>query len=258
MPQFRDKIVVITGATSGIGRAAARAFSAAGARVLGTGRHQGRLAELAREVDLALTVDVTEARDVDLLRTIALDRYGRVDVLVNNAGVGLFEDWESSSVEQLQRLLEVNLIGAQRVAQALVPGMVERGEGHLVQVASIAGKRGFERQSAYCASKHALIGWSEAVRQELRGSGVKVHVICPPAVDTPFFATAGWPGIAEEHRRWRPISPEAVAASMLDAIRKDQRQVILTPRARALHMAAAHLPEALDKARARWAWKKRS
>jgi short-subunit dehydrogenase len=256
MPIFHDKVVVITGATSGIGRAAARAFAAAGARVLGTGRHQGRLAELAREVDLALTLDVTEQRDVDLLSSVIEDRYGRVDVLVNNAGVGLFEAWDATSADQLQRLLEVNLVGVQRVSQAIVPGMVERGAGHVVQVASIAGKRGFERQAAYCASKHALIGWSEAMRQELRGSGVRVHVVCPPAVDTPFFANAGWPEIASEHRRWRPMSPEAVAVALLDAIRHDRRQVVLTSRARALHMAAAHMPEALDKARARWAWKR--
>jgi short-subunit dehydrogenase len=256
MPHFTDKVVVITGATSGIGRAAARAFTAAGARVLGTGRHQGRLAELAREVDLALTVDVTRPADVDLLRTVAEDRYGRVDVLVNNAGVGLFATWDETSAEHLQALMEVNLVGAHRVTRALLPGMVQRGEGHIVQVASIAGKRGFERQAAYCASKFALTGYSEALRQELRDTGVRVHVVHPPAVDTPFFANAGWPEIASEHRRWRPMSPEAVATAMLDSIRKDQRQVILTPRARALHMAASHMPEALDKARARWAWRK--
>ncbi len=253
MSDFHDQVVVITGATSGIGRATARAFTAAGARVLGAGRHQGRLAELAREVDLALTVDVTEPRDVELLRTVAMDRYGRVDVLVNNAGAGLFERWDATSPDQLRALLEVNLVGAQRVAQALVPGMVERGSGHLVQVASIAGKRGFERQTAYCATKHALIGWSEALRQELHGSGVKVHVICPPAVDTPFFATAGWPEIATQHRRWRPMSAEAVAAAILDAIRKDQREVILSPRAKALHLASRLTPQALDRARERWA-----
>ncbi len=257
MTDLHDKTVVITGATSGIGRAAARAFAAAGARVLGTGRHQGRLAELAREVDLALTLDVTKQRDIDLLRTVVEDRYGQVDVLVNNAGVGLFADWDQTSPDQLSQLLEVNLLGVMRVSQALVPGMVERGSGHIVQIASIAGKRGFERQSAYCATKHALIGWSEALRQELRDTGVKVHVINPPAVDTPFFANAGWPGIASEHRRWRPMSAEAVASAVLDAIRKDQRQVMLTPRARALHFAAAHMPDALDKARARWAWKKK-
>jgi uncharacterized protein len=258
MPQFKDKVVVITGATSGIGRAAARAFAAAGARVLGTGRHQGRLAELAREVDLALTVDVTRDADVDLLRTVVQDRFGQVDVLVNNAGIGLFATWDQTSSEQLQALMEVNLVGAHRVTRALLPGMVRRGEGHVVQVASIAGKRGFERQAAYCASKFALVGYSEALRQELRGTGVGLHLIHPPAVDTPFFANAGWPEIASEHRRWRPMAPEAVAAAMLDAIRKDQRQVMLTPRARALHFAASHMPDALDNARAKWAWKKKA
>ena len=258
MPQFKDKVVVITGATSGIGRAAARAFTAAGARVLGTGRHQGRLAELAREVDLALTMDVTRGADVELLRTVVEDRFGRVDVLVNNAGIGLFATWDETSPEQLQALMEVNLVGAHRVTRALLPGMVQQDEGHLVQVASIAGKRGFERQAAYCATKFALVGYSEALRQELRDTGVRLHLIHPPAVDTAFFANAGWPEIASEHRRWRPVSPEAVAGAMLDAIRKDQRQVMLTPRARALHFAASHMPDALDKARAKWAWKKKT
>jgi short-subunit dehydrogenase len=257
MPTFKDKVVVITGATSGIGRASARAFTAAGARVLGTGRHQGRLAELAREVDLALTLDVTEERDIALLRTVIEDRYEGVDILVNNAGVGLFEAWEDTSVEQLQRIFEVNLMGVHRVSQAIVPAMKARGAGHIVQVASIAGKRGFERQAAYCASKHALIGYSEALRQELAGSGVHVHVVCPPAVDTPFFARAGWADIASEHRDWKPMSPEAVAIAILGAIRQDQRQVILGTKARLGQLAASHMPEALDRARARFAKKKR-
>lgn len=253
MANFQDRIVVITGATSGIGRATARAFAAAGARVVGTGRDQGALAELAREVDLALTLDVTQQRDVELLRTVVQDRYGHVDILVNNAGVGLFRSWQETRAEDFQRLMDVNLLGVVRVTRALAPGMVERGSGHLVQIASIAGKRGFELQSAYCATKHALMGYSEALRQELHGSGVRVHVVCPPAVDTPFFARAGWPEIASEHRRWRPMSAEAVARSVLEVVRKDKRELILSPRAKVLHLASRLTPETLDKAREKWA-----
>jgi uncharacterized protein len=253
MARFDEQVVVITGATSGIGRATARAFAAAGAKVVGTGRDQGALAELAREVDLALTLDVTQQRDVEMLRTVMRDRYGRVDVLVNNAGIGLFRPWAETSAQDVQHLMDVNLLGVVRVTRALVPGMLERGEGHLVQIASIAGKRGFERQSAYCATKHALIGYSEALRQELHGSGVRVHVICPPAVDTPFFARAGWPEITTEHRRWRPMTAEAVGRAVLDAVRKDHREIVLTRRAKALHLASRLTPEALDKARERWA-----
>ena len=253
MPRFDDKVVVITGATSGIGRAAARAFAAEGARVLGTGRDQARLCELAREVDLALTVDVTVERDVELLRAVVEDRYGRVDVLVNNAGAGLFRAWDETGIEDLRGILEVDLVGAVRVARALLPGMVARGQGSLVQVASVAGLRGFERQTAYCAAKHALIGWSEALRQELLGSGVQICVICPPAVDTPFFARAGWPDPGREHRRWRPIRPEQVAEELLEAVLDGRRERVLTRRARLLRLAARLAPETLDRARLRWA-----
>ncbi len=253
MTRLDDRVVVITGATSGIGRALARLLTTVGARVVGTGRDQGALAELAREVDLAVTLDVTRDDDIELLHRIVQDRYGRVDVLVNNAGIGLFRSWQETTVDDMQRLLNVNLLGVMRITRALLPGMVERGSGHVVQLASIAGKRGFERQSAYCATKHALIGYSEALRQELHGTGVQLHVICPPAVDTPFFARAGWPEIVNEHRRWRPMTAEAVARAVLDAIVKDRREVILTPRAKALHIASRLTPEMLDRARERWA-----
>ncbi len=253
MSRFEDQVVVVTGATSGIGRATARAFTAGGARVVGTGRDQGRLAELSREVDLALTLDVTRARDVDLLRSVVQDRYGQVDVLVNNAGIGLFRDWERTSIEDFQRLLEVDLLGVVRVTSALLPLMVERGSGSLVQVASVAGKRGFERQVAYCAAKHGLVGYSEALRQELTGSGVRVCVICPPAVRTPFFARAGWPEMERDLPHLRPMTAEAVAVGILAAVHRGERQSILSPRAKALHAASRLAPGLLDMARERWA-----
>jgi short-subunit dehydrogenase len=248
---FQDQVVVVTGATSGIGRALARAFTAAGARVLGTGRDQARLGELAREVDLALTLDVREDRDVALLQAVVADRYGRLDVLVNCAGVGLFAPWDATGLDDLRLLLEVDLVGAVRVAQALLPGMITRGSGTLVQLASVASLRGFSRQTAYCAAKHALVGWSEALRQELRGSGVRVCVVCPPAVDTPFFARAGWPEVVREHPRWRPLSAEHVAAATLEAVARGDEELVLGSRLRLLQAATRVSPAALVRARMR-------
>lgn len=251
MQSFQDQVVVVTGATSGIGRALARAFTAAGARVLGAGRDQARLGELAREVDLALTLDVREERDVALLRAVVEDRYGRLDVLVNSAGLGLFAPWDETTTDDLRLLLEVDLVGAVRVSQALLPGMVARGHGTLVQIASVAGLRGFPRQTAYCAAKHALIGWSEALRHELAGSGVRICVVSPPAVDTPFFARAGWPGVAQEHPRWRPLSAEQVAAAVLEAVARGDAELVLGSRLRMLQAAARISPAALVRARLR-------
>lgn len=190
---FADQVVLITGASSGIGRALAARLTRDGARVIGAGRDQRALASLASAVDLALTMDVTDDASVEIACQAALDRYGRVDVLVNNAGMGMFKDWRETRVADFEALLDVHLSGAVRVTRAILPGMLERRAGLVTNIASIAGKRGYALHTAYCASKFALIGWSEALRAELDGSGVDVVVACPPAVDTPFFQRAGAP-----------------------------------------------------------------
>ncbi len=237
---------MVTGATSGIGLATARAFTAAGARVVGTGRDQVRLAELGREVDLALTLEVTDDVSVDLATRAILDRHGRVDVLVNNAGVGLFRDWRDTTIEDMRRLLDVNLLGAVRVTRALLPAMIEAGRGTIVNVASVAGRRGYARHTAYCASKHAMIGWGEALRCDLAGTGVRVVQVLPPAVRTPFFENAGYHTFDEDHPRLRPIGPERVATEILDAVARGDRQRIITGRAKALYALSLVAPRALE------------
>ena len=142
------------------GLAAARAFKASGATVIGTGRDQARLMALGQEVDLALSLDVTDPSSVEIAVAAALDRHGKIDVLVNNAGVGLFKPWDETNIEDLSTILDVNLLGVARVTQAVLPSMVTAGRGVIVNVASVAGRRAYPRHTAYCASKHALIGWS--------------------------------------------------------------------------------------------------
>ena len=251
MPQrFTDQVVLVTGATSGIGLSTARAFSAAGATVVGTGRDQARLAELGRDVDLALTLDVTQDASVRTATAAVLDRYGRVDVLVNNVGVGLFEAWDDTSVADMKRLMDVNVWGSVRVTNALLPAMLAARSGRIVNVASVAGKRGYARHTAYCTSKHAMIGWSEALRCDLEGTGVELTVICPPAVRTPFFENAGYTTFDEDHPNLTPMTPEAVAEGLLDAVDRGRRQSILSPRAKVLYglsLLAPNLVQTLRK-----------
>ena len=146
----------------------------------------------------------------------------------------------------LERVLSVNLIGAIRIANGVLPGMVERGSGLLVNVASIAGLRAYSGHSAYCASKFGLVGWSRAVRKDLRGTGVRVGIVCPPAVDTGFFETAGRPEIRDENRKNGMVSPEDVARSILGLIEQEQDEVVISSRARLLYALDRVAPQLVD------------
>jgi NADP-dependent 3-hydroxy acid dehydrogenase YdfG len=247
--RFRDQIVLVTGATSGIGLCVARAFAAEGATVAGTGRDQERLAELGRELDLALTLDVTDETSVEIATRAVLDRYGRVDLLVNNAGVGMFKHWTETSIADMQRVMDVNVWGAVRVTNRLLPSMIEAGRGAVVNVASVAGRRGYANHTAYCASKHAMIGWSEGLRCDLMGTGVDVVVVLPPAVRTPFFENAGYYTFDEDHPNLTPMTPEEVAAGLLDATHGRARTRILSARAKVLYGLSIVAPDLIDRVR---------
>lgn len=246
---FKDRVVVVTGATSGIGLEAARQFKAAGAVVVGSGRDQERLAALQREVDLALTLDVTDPTSVEYFHAAVVDRFGGADVLVNNAGVGLFKSWNETPIPEIDRVMQVNFYGAARMAHVFLPQLLAR-KGILVQVASVAGRRGYPKHTAYCASKHALIGFSEALRHDLRDTGVSVVIVCPPAVRTPFFENAGYMTFDEDHPGLVPMTPEAVAAGIVEATANRRRLTILSPRAKVLdvlNFVSPRLLEALQK-----------
>ena len=247
-------VVVVTGATSGIGLAVARQLRATGARVVGTGRDQGRLQDLASTVDLALTLDVTDQRSVDMVQAAVLDRYGHVDAVVNNAGIGHFAPWPDTTIDAFERVLDVDLLGCVRVAQAFLPAMVEAGTGCLVNIASVAGLRGYPKHTAYCAAKHGLIGWSRALHKDLQGTGVAVVVVCPPAVDTPFFERAGYFTWKQDHPGFQPMSADAVASGVVRALQRRPRQVVLSRRAQLLYAVDTVAPGLIDGLQA---WKNR-
>jgi short-subunit dehydrogenase len=218
--------VLITGGSSGIGAATARAVAAAGARPLVAGRDTGRLAAVAAECGgVALAADLAVPCGADDLADAALRAApDGIDVLVNNAGIG----WEGpfgdlpGAVEE--RLIAVNLTAPLRLTRLLTPAMARRGRGSVVFVSSIAGATGVRREAAYAATKAGLRYFAESVRYELRDSGADVSVVFPGVIDTPFFDRRGTP-----YRRKRPvpISAERVAAAIVTAVERGRPEVFV-------------------------------
>jgi short-subunit dehydrogenase len=204
--ELRGAVCLVTGATAGIGRSTATALAAEGAEVVASGVE-----------DLDLTAPGAPA----LLAARALERHGRVDVLVNCAGAGSFGSVEDADTAGLFAL---NAVAPIELAQALVPGMRERGRGHVVNVGSIVGHVGRPREAVYAATKAALAIFTESLRAELRDSGVGVSLVTPAAVATGFFEQRGAP-----YGRRRPAlqPPERIAAAIVDAIRRDRAELIV-------------------------------
>ncbi len=218
-------VTLVTGGSSGIGAATADKLAAAGSRPLLVGREGSRLEAAAeRTGGAAIQADLAAPGGPATAAARALELAGRVDVLVNNAGVGWAGTLPAMEDDDISRLVEVNLLAPLRLTRLLAPEMVERGRGHLVSVSSIAGATGVRDEAVYSATKAGLATFADAVRADLAGSGVGVSVVVPGVVDTPFFEARGTP----YGRRWpRPIPPERVASAVVDAVRHDRPEVFV-------------------------------
>ena len=186
-------VVIITGGSSGIGRDLAEALLRTGASVGIIGHEEALVAQAREALDalpgrcLAVTCDISDGGAVQAAAAAFLEAFGHVDVLVNNAGWATYRTFEETDLEELLRIADVNLLGAVRVTKAFLPGMISRGHGHIINIASIAGMMLITPNAMYGAAKHGLVGLSEALRQELHRFGIAVSVVCPGRVRTRFF-----------------------------------------------------------------------
>ena len=187
---FANRVVIVTGASGGIGAALAAAFAQAGARVALLARKEERLLRLADEIErhggIAMPVrcnvaDVAEANAaVDEVRTA----FGSVDILVNAAGVTIPATVENARLEDLHEMIDINYFGVVHMVQATLPDMKAQDFGHIINIGSVAGRRGEYTLAGYCASKFALAGFTEAIRLELFGTGINVSLVnCSPVED---------------------------------------------------------------------------
>jgi NAD(P)-dependent dehydrogenase (short-subunit alcohol dehydrogenase family) len=177
-------VALVTGATSGIGKAAASALVDAGFEVIGTGRNTARITP--RDGVTYLDLDVTSEASASTVVERVVARYGRIDVLVNNAGIGSAGAAEELSLAQDQRVFDINLFGVIRMMNVVLPHMRAQGGGRIINVSSVAGFAPQPFMAAYVASKHALEGYSESVDHEVREHGVRVLLVEPAPTSTPF------------------------------------------------------------------------
>lgn len=216
------KLILITGATSGFGEATARRFAASGWRVLLCGRRRDRLDALKRELEglhgpmaYAVHLDVRDRAEVE--RTIAAlpDAWSAIDVLVNNAGLASgLDPIQTGDVDDWERMIDTNVKGLLYVTRAVVPGMVARGRGHIINIGSTAGKEVYPKGNVYCATKHAVDALTKAMRVDLVDQGIKVTQVAPGAAETE-FSEVRFHGDAARAKQvyagFRPLAAEDVA-----------------------------------------------
>ncbi|MFE5410466.1 SDR family NAD(P)-dependent oxidoreductase [Microbacterium sp. NPDC056569] len=219
-PAQRPEVVVITGASSGIGRETARAYAHRGARLVLASRSRAALETVAGECralgarTLVVPTDVSRETEVEALAAAAVAQYGRIDVWVGNAGVFAYGSFEELPAGVFRQVVETNLMGQIHGARAALPYFRRQGKGALVLVGSLYSRVGSPAVSPYVTGKFGLLGFAECLRQELRGSGIRVRIVLPATIDTPIYGHAA----NVTGRRVRPLPPTAAPARVARAI----------------------------------------
>jgi short-subunit dehydrogenase len=223
--ELAGKVAVVTGASHGIGHATVRALAARGATVVAAGLNDDALAKVAAEVGGSwLGVDVRDPAHADELVKHTLDRHGRLDVIVANAGIGHAGEVAGMTNERICDLVDINLRAPILLTRAALAPMLERQSGAIVFISSIAGEVLVPRESVYSATKAAVEAFAEPLREELRGSGVTVSTVAPGVVATRFFDVRGEP---YERRFPRPVSPDVIAAAVVRAVEHGRRHQVV-------------------------------
>jgi short-subunit dehydrogenase len=222
--KWNGSVVLITGASRGIGREIAVAASKRGARVGLMARSKDELAEVldACGGNGAIAVcDVADRTQTESAIDALQRELGPAGILVNNAGIGAYGPVVETDVETHERMMRVNYFGTVYVTKAVLPGMIERGRGHIVMIASIAGRIGAPLEAGYSASKFAMVGFSEALSMEIKRKGVALSIIDPGPVETHFTEARGVP-FADNTPK--PVKPEAVASLVIRAVEKHKAE----------------------------------
>jgi 3-oxoacyl-[acyl-carrier protein] reductase len=217
---FKGKTAIVTGGTKGIGRAIAEALLREGLSVCISARKQDEIEIAVKELGHSTVGFVCDVRDYQQVKTMinyTATELGGLDVLVNNAGIGIFETVEDTSAEDFRAVLETNLFGVFYCCHEAIPQMKKRGGGYIINISSLAGANPHPRMAAYNASKFGLNGFSEALMQEVRHDNIKVSYIMPGSVNTEFGGDS-----PNNEKGWQ-LTPQDIARVVLDLLHHDDR-----------------------------------
>jgi NAD(P)-dependent dehydrogenase (short-subunit alcohol dehydrogenase family) len=250
----REQVVVVVGASSGIGREAALAFARRGAKVVVAARGKDELDSLVREIEafggeaIAVTADVSHYPDVERLASAAVDAFGRIDTWLHLASITLYAKLVDTTPDEFRRVIEVGLLGQAHGAMAAIPWLRRSGGGALIHVSSVEALRALPYQSAYAAAKHGVKAMLETLRMELRRDRVPISVtnVMPSSIDTPAFEKARTK-LGVEPRGIPPLyDPAIVVRALLRAAEHPQRDVVVGAAGRALVFVQALSPRLAD------------
>jgi short-subunit dehydrogenase len=228
---FKDKVVLITGASSGIGRESAKEFAKLGANIVLVSRTKEKLDQVANElrkfniITLTCQCDVSNKDQVKEMSKMVLDKFDSVDILVNNAGFAIYGSVFDLSIDEIESQMETNYFGMVYCIKNFLPTMIEKKTGHIVNVASVAASFGLPGIASYCASKFAMLGFSEGLKHELKNSGVGITVVSPIMVRTNFFEHPSF----ENMPKFSPtsLSSKTVAKAILKAANSPRLEIIV-------------------------------
>src|SRR5262249_13154099 len=255
----RGRRVLLTGASTGIGRALALRLAGERARLALASRDRDKLANLAEEIRqrdgeaVIVPTDVTDAAQRTRPPQATREALGGLDILITNAGVGAMGFFAGATEERLRRIFEVNFFACTELTRAALPLLRQGQQPMIVNLASVLGRRAIPGCTEYCASKFALVGWSEGLRAELAGDGIHVLVICPGSIETPFRDNLLESGLRFGYYRRKRMSAERCAELIVQAMRRRQHEVVITARAKALLWLNRAFPWLLDVVLARYA-----
>lgn len=250
---FQNKVALITGASRGIGRATAKLLAQRGAHLILISRDNKLLHQLMSEIQRHYKVDIL-LKEIDVRHQAELceaviesfNYYGKIDIAICNAGIGQYGPVAQTKWNDIQNVIDTNIEGAIATTHLILPFMIKQKSGSIILVSSVLGKRASPYNAVYCASKYALHGFADALRLEVKHFGVHIGVVCPARTNTDFFVNMIYSVPQKQQRKVPVASAEKVARSIIKAIEKKKREVVVSLGGIAFTFMGVHFPRTFD------------